>query len=55
MTIYFLILEWIGQVASTGKICAQCSKQFPLIYKGKVKEKENRVDAIDEFVNGCPK
>ena len=23
--------------------------------QGKVKEKENRVDAIDEFVNGCPK
>jgi hypothetical protein len=35
--------------------CAQCSKQFPLFHKGKVKEKGNRVDANDEFVNGCPK
>jgi hypothetical protein len=40
---------------SGGKICAQFSRQFPLFYKGKVKEKENRVDANGEFVNGCLK
>ena len=40
---------------SGSKICAQCSKQFPLFHKGKVKEKDNRVDANGEFVNGCLK